>query len=210
VTSSRLIRRIGPLLLAFGLATVGVLLLFETQQGDSGGDTVTSSTLAAEVRLPTLVATAAVDAGTSVADLGPSVEVRDLPVSARAAGAVEALAGLPPGKLLTPLVPGQQILISAIADDPRDGVGTDLVAISAVLPPERWVGPVTSTGDKVKVYVLGGEEAQPITTAYILSAPDPATVGAGQNVLITLGVPTADAGRLISAVSTGSIWLASP
>jgi hypothetical protein len=208
VTSSRLIRRLGPLLLAFGLATVGVLLLFEQQPESNDGSTDT--TVVAEVRVPTLVAIDNIAAGTSVSELGPVVEVRDLPASARAAGAVESLSGLPPGTLLNPLVPGQQLLISAIADDPRDNVGSELVAVSVVLAPERWIGPVRTTGDEVKIYVLGGAEAQPLTTAYVLSAPDPTTVAIGQNVLITLGVPAADAGRVIGAVSTTGIWLATP
>jgi pilus assembly protein CpaB len=205
MTSSRFIRRLGPLLLAFGLAFIGVLLL--VQQGESDG---TDAEVVSEVRVATVVATAEVAAGTPVSELGGSVEVRELPAPARAVGAVEALDGLPPGKLLTPLVPGQQVLISAVANDPLDDVGSGLVAVSVVLAPERWVGPVTTFGDEVRVYVVGGDEALPLTTAYVLSAPDPASVGAGQSVLLTLGVPAAEAGRLIGAVSTTGIWLASP
>jgi hypothetical protein len=208
VTSNRFIRRVGPLLLAFGLAVLGVLLLIG--RSDDATTEATATTAVVASGLPTLVATVDVPAGTAVSELGPSVEVRDVPSTARAAGAVESLAGLPPGKLLTPLVPGQQILISAIADDPRDAVGTDLVAVSAVLAPERWLGPVKTTGDEVKVYAIGGDEAQAITTALVLSAPDPATVVIGQSVLLTLGVPTADVGRVIGAISGGGIWLASP
>jgi hypothetical protein len=206
VTSNRFVRRIGPLLLAFGLATLGVLLLV----GQSEESATPVTPVAVSGGVPTLVATVNVPADTPVSDLAASVEVRDLPASARASGAVETLAGLPPGRLLTPLVPGQQVLVSAIGDDPRDAVGTDLVAVSAVLAPERWIGPVKTTGDEVKVYAVGGEEAQAITTAIVLSAPDPSTVVLGQSVLLTLGVPNADVGRVIGALSGAGIWLASP
>jgi pilus assembly protein CpaB len=206
VTSNSLVRRLGPLLVAFGLAVIGALLL--VGQREETSTPPTAAVVSAGV--PTLVASVDVPAGTPVSDLTASVEVRDLPAAARAAGAVEALAGLPPGRLLAPLVPGQQVLTSAIGNDPRDAVGTDLVAISAVLAPERWLGPVKTTGDEVKVYAVGGDEAVAITTAIVLSAPDPATVVLGQSVLLTLGVPNADAGRVIGALSGAGIWLASP
>jgi len=198
----RMIRRVGPPLLAFVVAALGALLLIGGQSGGSSGD-------AAD--LPTVVAVADIPAGTAVAGLGALVEVRSVPADARALGAVERVDDLPDGVLDAALVPGQQLLATSVAPDPRDDIGDELVAISATLEPQQWVGPVATTGERVAVFAIGGEEGQLIAAdVLVIDAPsDPTALEPTEQVVVTLGVPRLDAARVVGAIAGSGIWLVS-
>jgi hypothetical protein len=198
----RSIRRVGPPLLAFVVAAIGALLLVggtSTSQGSEAGD------------VATLVAVVAVDAGTPVSELGSHTEVRQMPTDARAVGAVASVDELPDGVLAAALVPGQQVLTSSVGADPRQAVGGDLVAVSATLEPEQWVGPVGATGDRVDVYAVGGEQGTLIATGVlVLTAVDnPETLEPSQPVVVTLGVPRPEVSRVVGAIAGDGIWLVS-
>lgn len=202
MTLDRSIRRVGPPLLAFVVAALGALLLVggtSTSQGSESGD------------VPTLVATVAVEAGTPVSELGPLTEVRPMASSSRALGAVGSIGELPDGVVTAALVPGQQVLTFSVGPDPRQAVGGDLVAVSATLEPQQWVGPVVATGDRVDVYAVGGGEGTLIATGVlVLSAADnPETLEPTQPVVVTLGVPRAEVGRVVGAIAGDGIWLVS-
>ena len=195
-----MLRRIGPALAAFVLVALGVLVL---AGGGKGAASASSDTLQ-----PTLVAVAAIDAGTTTGSLGTKVEVRMLPADARAAGAVDSVGALPQGVLATDHVAGQQILASSIVDDVRSRLGKGMVAVSAKLDPAQWSGPVATTGNRVNVYAIGGANAELIATGVVvLSAPDPSAVTPQQEAIVTLGVPDAQVSRVIGAVAGAGIWL---
>ncbi len=164
--------------------------------------------VSAEPGLPTLVATAPVDAGTRVADLGPSVEIRILPAEARAEGAVGSIGSLPPGLLAGDLVVGQQVLVSSVVDDPVDQVGEGLVAVSARLDPERWVGPFTVSGPVVDVYAVGDDGPRLVAEdAVVLEAPEPGDLDTNEDSVVTLGVAVGDVEQVVGAVAGDGIWL---
>lgn len=195
-----MLRRIGPALAAFVLVALGVLVL---AGGGKGTADATSEDL-----VPTVVAVSAIEAGTSTESLGSKVEVRMLPVDARAQGAVTATVELPVGVVSTALVPGQQVLSSSIVDDARAKLGKGMVAVSAKLDPAQWAGPVATTGNRVNVYAIGGPSAELIAVGVVvLSAPDPATIAPQQEVIVTLGVPESQVPRMIGAVAGAGIWL---
>jgi hypothetical protein len=202
VNLSRVIRRFGPPLAAFMVAAFGALLLAGGGAGSVGDD---------PGELPSLVAVVDIPAGTAIADLGPLVEVRSLPSGALAPGAVQRLGDLPGGVLAIGLVPGQQILASFVAPDTREDVGDELVAVSVTLNPEQWVGPVATTGDRVAIYAIGGEEAALIASdVLVVNAPsDTAGIEPTQQVVVTLGVPRTETARVVGAIAGDGIWLVS-
>ena len=198
----RMIRRVGPPLLAFVVAALGALLLIGGESGGSSSD---------PADLPTVVAVTDIPAGTAVAGLGPLVEVRSVPADVRALGAVERVEDLPDGVLDVALVPGQQLLVTSVAPDPRDDIGDELVAISATLEPQQWVGPVATTGERVAVFAIGGEEGQLIAAdVLVIDAPsDPSALEPTEQVVVTLGVPRLDVARVVGAIAGSGIWLVS-
>ena len=198
----RSIRRVGPPLLAFVVAALGALLLVggtSSSQGSESGD------------VATLVAVVAIEAGTPVDQIGSLTEVRQVPSTARALGAVGSVEELPSGVTASALVPGQQVLTSSVGPDPRQAVGGDLVAVSATLEPEQWVGPVGATGDRVDVYAVGGEQGTLIATGVLVlnAVDDPQTLQPTQPVVVTLGVPRAEVARVVGAIAGDGIWLVS-
>lgn len=198
--NSGMLRRIGPALGAFVLVALGVLVL---ANGNKKSADASSDGLRA-----TVVATAPVASGTTVEQLGASVEVRMLPTNSRAQGAVESVTALPAGVVAVDLVPGQQVLTSNVVDDVRNSLGKGRVAVSARLDPAQWTGPVAATGTRVNVYAIGGANAELIATdVIVLASPDPSTLTPQQEAVITLGVTDAQVSRVIGAVSGAGVWL---
>jgi hypothetical protein len=196
---SVVVRRLAPALVAFVLAVLGLALLV----GDR------SAPLAAADGVPTVVALRDVPAGTPTAELLASLDVRDLPTMARAAGALSSLDDVPDGVTAAPLAVGQQVLASTVADDPREQLGGDLVAISVELEAQQWVGPVATTGERVDIYALGGnagEDAVVVATGVVvLDSPTP---GRDNGLaVVTLGVARTDAARVVGAIAGAGIWL---
>ena len=196
------LRKFGPVLLAFVLAAAGVLVLAgaKSASGDAQG----------EVTRPTLVAVSSIDAGTPTSALSGLVEVRMLPETARATGAVASLAEVPSGVLGSRLVAGQQLLTSSVVEEQRKGLGTDRIAVSAKLDPAQFAGPVATTGKRVNVYAVGANNAELIATdVVVLDAPDPGSLTPQQEVIVTLGVSPQQVSRVVGAVAGAGIWLVS-
>ena len=195
-----MVRRVGPALAAFVLVALGVVVL----AGGGRGAADASS----EQLVPTVVAVGAIEAGTSTDALVSKVEVRMLPVGARAQGAVASTVELPVGVVSMALVPGQQVLSSSIVDDVRARLGKGMVAVSAKLDPAQWSGPVAVTGTRVNVYAVGGASAELIATGVVvLDAPDPSSLAPQQEAIVTLGVSEVQVPRVIGAVAGAGIWL---
>jgi hypothetical protein len=195
-----MVKRVGPVVAAFVLVALGVLVL-------AGGNKKSADASTDDMRA-TLVALGPVMSGTSREGFGANVEVRMLPVAARAQGAVETVTDLPSGVLAVDLVPGQQVLTSMIVDDVRNSLGNGRVAISARLDPAQWAGPVATTGNRVNVYAIGGPSAELIATdVIVLNAPDPNSLTPQQETVVTLGVSDAQVSRVIGAVSGAGVWL---
>ena len=194
------LKRVGPVVAAFVLVALGVLVL-------AGGNKKGADASSSELR-PTVVALAPVSQGTSVGSVGSQVEVRMLPTNARAQGSVESVTDLPDGVLAVDLVPGEQVLASMVVDDVRRSLGNGRVAISARLDPAQWTGPVATTGTRVNVYAIGGSNAELIATdVIVLSSPDPSTLTPQQEAVVTLGVTDTQVSRVIGAVSGAGVWL---
>lgn len=197
---SGMLRRVGPAFAAFVLVALGVLVLVNgnKKDADASGDGLRA----------TVVAVAKIPAGTSADKLGSLIEVRMLPVNARAEGAIESVVSLPAGVIATDLVAGQQVLSSNVVDDVRNSLGKGRVAVSARLDPAQWTGPVAATGDRVNVYAIGGSNAELIATdVIVLASPDPYALTPQQEAVVTLGVTDAQVARVIGAVSGAGIWL---
>ena len=196
------LRRLGPVLLAFVLAAAGVLVLAGANKasGDAQG----------EVTRPTLIAVTAIDAGTPTSSLSGMVEVRMLPETARASGALGSLADLPSGVVASRMVSGQQVLVSSVVEEQKKGLGTDRIAVSAKLDPAQFAGPVATTGKRVNVYAVGASNAELIATdVVVLDAPDPGSLTPQQEVIVTLGVSPQQVSRVVGAVAGAGIWLVS-
>ena len=162
--------------------------------------------------VPTLVAARAIPASTPVAELGQFTEIRDLPESARATGALGSTADVPSeladGVVARELVPGQQVLSSSIAADPIAAVADDYVAVSVRLEPQRWVGPYQTTGATVAVYQIGETGSRAIVDeARIVLSPDPNGLDPKSEAVITLAVPGNRVADVVAAAATGKLWL---
>jgi len=158
--------------------------------------------------IATVVVLSALPAGAPTADVIASSEVRMLPGSARAEGALTELDAIPSGVLAADLVPGQQVLMTSVADDVVDALGAGLVAVSVRLDPQRWAGPLTTTGDTVTVHDVGDNATTVIAREVrIVSAPDPSELGPRSEQVITLAVPENTATDVITAAADNRLWL---
>ena len=195
-----MLKRIGPVVAAFVLVALGVLVL-------AGGNEKSADASTDGLR-PTVVAISQIAKGTTLSAASAQVEVRMLPGDARAEGAVESVAELPAGVLGVDVVPGQQVLKSMVVDDVRQSLGNGRVAVSARLDPAQGTGPVAATGTRVNVYAIGGSNAELIATdVIVLSSPDPSTLTPQQEAVVTLGVIDSQVSRIIGAVSGAGVWL---
>ena len=206
--ASRRIRARGPLpdmrraavpIAAFAITAVGLYAL------TADGSTTTE---VAPDGVATVVATRAVAAGASTAEIIAASEVRMLPATARAEGALTATDAVPSGILVTDLVPGQQVLSSSVADDVVDALGEGLVAVSVRLDPQRWSGPFTTTGDIVDVHEVADTGTTVLATGVrIVATPDTANLDPRSEQVITLAVPDGTVGAVITAAADNRLWL---
>jgi hypothetical protein len=193
-------RRLGIPLAAGLLVTIGAFALISSP---ANSDTTADLNL-----IDTVVAVRPIEAGTSTDDLDGLVEIRQLPAQARANGALTNIDQLPAGTLVADHVAGQQVLTTSIADDPIDAIGDDLVAVSVRLDPQRWTGPFTTTGAVVDIYETSDIDTTLIVSeAQIIDAPDTAELDPRSEAVITLAVPVDGVTAVITAASTGQIWM---
>ena len=207
-TNPRRIRARGPLpdlrraaipLAAFAITAVGLYALT--------ADNTTTVDAPAE-GIATVVATRALPAGATTADIIAASEIRMLPATARAEGALTATDAVPTGILVNDLVPGQQVLASSVADDVVDALGDGLVAVSVRLDPQRWSGPFSTTGDIVDVHEVAETGTSVLATdVRIVATPDPAELDPRSEQVITLAVPDNTVGAVITAAADNRLWL---
>ena len=159
--------------------------------------------------VPTVVATARLERGTTTSDLLRNAEVRLLPRDARADGAYEALSDVPAGVLTSPHVRGEQIIPESIAESQVAALGPGYVAVSVRLDTQRWRGPVEATGRIVDVFVVTNGESELISArAVVLHSPASAEMEPRDDAIITLGVQKSTLGRVIAAATEDRLWLA--
>lgn len=207
-TSPRRIRARGPLpdlrraaipLAAFAITAVGLYAL--TADNAPTADAPVEG-------FATVVATRALPAGATTADIIAASEIRMLPATARAEGALTATDAVPTGILINDLVPGQQVLASSVADDVVDALGDGLVAVSVRLDPQRWSGPFSTTGDIVDVHEVAETGTSVLATdVRIVATPDPAELDPRSEQVITLAVPDNTVGAVITAAADNRLWL---
>ena len=198
VNSERM-RRLGLPLAAGVLVTLGTLML------TGGSDAATTANDAALV--PTVVAAAPIAAGTDATDIVDRLDIVMLPDTARAQGAFESFDAISDGVVVADLVPGQQLLVTSLADDPIAAINDDYVAVSVRLDPQRWSGPFTTTGATVDLYATGDAGSQLVVTdARIVDAPDTTELDPRSEAVITLAVPANTVTAVIDAAADGTLW----
>lgn len=192
------LRRHRVTIAAFFLVLIGTLAV--VPQGDESAT--------ATEKIPTLVVTSAIAKGSSSALVRASVEVRDLDVAARATGALSSLDEIPDGVLVSAHVAGEQLLVSSFASDEVSALGPGFVSVSIRLDAQRWVGPLLTTGDTVDVFDVTDTGSTKIATkAVIIDAPSAAEVGPRDESIVSMGVPASALPAVLSAATSGRIWL---
>lgn len=189
-------RRLLPATAAFAMTFVGVLAL--VPRGDDNDRDL----------VPVLMATRDLSDGTTTEVVGNAVEVRMIPASVRADGAITSTDALPEGVLAYDLVPGQQVLATSFAESRVRSLGAGYVAVSAKLDPQRWVGALLEAGRIVDVYDTSETGPRRIALrAVILQSPETADLAPSEDTLVSLGVPEASLGDVLLAISNNRVWL---
>lgn len=192
------LRRHWVTIAAFFLVLIGTLAVIPR-----GDESATASE-----KMPTLVVTGDLVKGSSSALVRASVEVRDLDVAARATGALSSLDEIPEGVLVSAHVAGEQLLVSSFASDEVAALGPGFVSVSIRLDAQRWVGPLLTTGDTVDVFDVTDTGSTKIATkAVIIDAPSAADVGPRDESIVSMGVPASALPAVLSAATSGRIWL---
>lgn len=174
-----------------------------------------------------LVVAEPVARGTAAESLGSSVEVREVPGSAIAEGAVSDVAELAGRVTAVDLVPGEQVLAARFVD-PADlesaQVPAGLQEVSIQLNAERVYGGRPAAGDTVGVFVTDTDAR---TTKAVVNnvlvtrvqggvqAPVPTDNGTAQEtssapeatILLTLALNTRDAEMVVWGKENGGVWL---
>ena len=190
-------RTVAPAIGAFSLVAVGTLIALPDDQSGKTPDLV-----------PTVVATAVVEAGSSSNLLRNHVEVRDIAPSARADGALTSIEQIPDGVVTYDIVSGQQVLETSFSATSVAALGDGYVAVSVRLNPQQWVGPVIVAGNVVDVYDVFNEDTTLVAhRAVILDAPDVTSVEPNDETIVSLGVKRESLPDVLVAATNNRIWL---
>jgi pilus assembly protein CpaB len=210
-------RRIFAAVAAVVLAGIGAVLLYSY---------VNSADARAMAKLDTtqvLVATKVIPAGTSGANLAPFVELRQLPKVAVVDGALTTTADVADLEATSELQVGEQVLASRFAKPDTDATGTvdvpsDLQRFTIQLGPSRVIGDNIAAGDRVALYVSGGESEtklafRDVLVANVQGAPkaptgDDEQVLPSGDLLLTLAVTPKVATQIIWAIEYAKIYMA--
>lgn len=141
-------KRLVGLVVSIGLALFGTVVLVGYVQ--SAHDRAAAGEATASV----VVVTKPVPKGTPVADLEGLVETKELPVSAKAEGALATLEAVAGQVAAVELLPGEQVLAQRFMTAEklgRGGVPDGLLEVTISLDPERAVGGDLKPGDTVAV-----------------------------------------------------------
>ncbi len=198
MTTKSKIKRFGPSVAVFSLVSVGALMALPDNDGaDANKDLV-----------PVVVATKTMASGTPSESVATGVEVRKVPRSARAEGAIDAIGDVPRGVLAYDHVAGQQLLVTSFADDPVDAVGEGRVAVSVLVDPQRWVGPFSTTGAVVDVYAIDENGATKISSgAVILKSPSSEDLAPKEDSIVSLAVREETLQAVLVAASENRLWM---
>jgi pilus assembly protein CpaB len=210
-------RRIFAAVAAVVLAGIGAVLLYSY---------VNSADARAMAKLDTtqvLVATKVIPAGTSGANLAPFVELRQLPKVAVVDGALTTTADVAGLEATSELQVGEQVLASRFAKPDTDASGTvdvpsDLQRFTIQLGPNRVMGDNVVAGDRVALYVSGGESEtklafRDVLVANVQGAPkaptgDDEQVLPSGDLMLTLAVTPKVATQIIWAIEYAKIYMA--
>jgi len=211
-------------LTALVLAVLGAVLISGYVQGAD------ARALAGVRTRDVLVVAKPVAAGTPVAQLPASLQLRRIPASAVAEGALSALTGKDGDVTAVDLVPGEQVLASRlVAPQAAQRAGAIAVPkgmqeVSFQVSPDRIVGGRIQAGQTVAIYFTfpnpGGKggvtklvfQKVLVTDVQGGAAPaDPKGGGPapGGAVVVTVARVAADVQRIIYAAQYGTVWLSS-
>lgn len=178
--------------------------------------------------VPVLVVVSPIAKGTAATSLKNAVQVKQLPKSAVAQGAVTSTAQLGTRVADVDLVPGEQVLASRFVDPTSlqaVSIPKGLQEVSVMLTAQRVYGGQAAPGDSVGLFL---STKDPGTTKLVLdhvlvtrvrSTAGTQTTSSGvssssqsstvedSNVLVTFALGTHDAERVVWAAEHGSIWL---
>jgi Flp pilus assembly protein CpaB len=197
------------------MAAAGVVLytMNVKEEATTGGPT--STVVVASVDVPT---------GTELDPLieqGKLVE-QEIPKNYIVPGAVGSLEELQGTTVSQPLLEGEQILASRIAElgsvkGGTIGIPEGFSAFTMELRPEQTVANVLNRGDHVRVFATFAEKSGARASVALLpdvevlavsSEGDPESQQAATNQLVTLAVTADDAAKLaLFGQDTGSLWL---
>ena len=197
------------------MAAAGVVLytMNVKEEATTGGPT--STVVVASVDVPT---------GTELDPLieqGKLVE-QEIPKNYIVPGAVGSLEELQGTTVSQPLLEGEQILASRIAElgsvkGGTIGIPEGFSAFTMELRPEQTVANVLNRGDHVRVFATFAEKSGARASVALLpdvevlavsSEGDPESQQAAMNQLVTLAVTADDAAKLaLFGQDTGSLWL---
>jgi hypothetical protein len=194
------IKRFGPAVLAFTLVVLGVLLVLPDDNDE----------VKANQDVPVVVAVNSLSSGASASQVRNNVEVRMVPETSRASGAISSIAELPDGALAYTHVAGQQILKTSFSVNQLLALGDGYVAVSIRVESQRWVGPYVMSGKSVNIYDTNITTASLISSdAVILGTPETEDLEPKQETIISLGVKQESLAAVLVAASEDRLWLVS-
>ncbi|SDT05923.1 pilus assembly protein CpaB [Friedmanniella luteola] len=169
-----------------------------------------------------LVLTKAVPEGATSSELAAALEERQLPGTAVAPGAVTSLSELRGRVATTSLQPGEQLLLSRLADpaalEAAKGVTVPegLHQVSVTLEPQRVVGASLAPGATVGVFLSTKDSTRLTLQKVLVTAVQGGAVGAeggaapqSTPLTVTLALSGADAQKVVFTAEHGTIWLSS-
>lgn len=213
-------RKPKALFAAVALALAGTLLIV--------GYARSSRADASDERVPVLVATAPIAAGTPAAELDKKVAVRQVAAGARVAGAVSSLRDVKDMVASSAIVSGDQLRATDFVAPnalPRAAAPDGTVEVSLSLEPARALAGDVTPGQTVAVIASFDDagdfkaETQLILQDIVVTrvhATDPVSdndnkavqTSPGGSLLVTLAVLPNDAERVVFAAEHGRLWLA--
>jgi hypothetical protein len=194
------IKRFGPAVLAFTLVVLGVLLVLPDDNDE----------VKANQDVPVVVAVNSLSSGATASQVRNNVEVRMVPETSRASGAISSIAELPDGALAYTHVAGQQILKTSFSVNQLLALGDGYVAVSIRVESQRWVGPYVMSGKSVNIYDTNITTASLISSdAVILGTPETEDLEPKQETIISLGVKQESLAAVLVAASEDRLWLVS-
>ena len=215
---------------ALVLAIIGGVLIASYVQGAD------QRALAGTVTRSVLVVTKSIAAGTPVAQLGDSLQLKAIPATAIAPGALDSLTGATDTITAVELLPGEQLLRARLVEKSTllspgtVAVPAGLQEVTVLLGPDRTVGASIRAGQTVGLFIsfpatgpvpavtrlafqkllvtnVQGAPAQAApTTPGDAVAPTAAPTG---SMLITFAVSAEDAEKIVFSTQFGTIWLSS-